>query len=49
MKIKILEALLTKFNLIIINEERVLTRRLLKKIFIINLIVTSPDIKDIIT
>ena len=48
-KVKALEALLTKFNLIIVNEEGVPTRRLLEKIFIINLVVTSPGIKDIIT
>ena len=39
-KAKTLEALLTKFNLIVVNEERILTRRLLEKISIINLVVT---------
>ena len=48
-RVKALEALLTKFNLIVINEKRMPTRRLSEKIFIINLIVTSPDIGDIIT
>ena len=48
-EVKILEALLTKFNLVIVNEEGVPTRRLLKKISIINLVVTSPSIRDIIT
>ena len=47
--VKALETLLTKFNLIVVNEEGVLTRRSLKKIFIINLVVTSPGMKDIIT
>ena len=47
--VKTLEALLIKFNLIVVNEEGVLTRRLSEKIFIIDLVVTSPGIKDIIT
>ena len=47
--IKALEALLTKFNLIIVNEKGVPTRILLEKISIINLVVTSPNIGDIIT
>ena len=49
MKVKALESLLIKFNLIVINEESILTRRLLEKISIINLVVTSPGIEDIIT
>ena len=49
MGIKILEVLLTKFNLIIVNEEGMLTRRLSEKIFIINLVVISPGMRDIIT
>ena len=48
-KVKVFETLLTKFNLVIINEKGMPTKRLLEKIFIINLVVTSPDIKDIIT
>ena len=48
-RVKALEALLTKFNLVVINEEGVLTRRLLKKIFIINLVVISPDMRNIMT
>ena len=43
-----LEELLTRFNLIIINEEGVPIRRLLEKIFIIDLIITSFNIRDII-
>ena len=42
------EALLTKFNLIIINEKGVLIRRLLEKIFIIDLAITLPNIGDTI-
>ena len=41
--------LLTKFNLIVFSEEGVLTRKLLEKISIINLVVTSPGIGDIMT
>ena len=48
-KVKAFEALLTKFNLIVINEKGVPTRRSSEKIFIINLVVTSPDIEDIMT
>ena len=48
-KAKALEALLTKFNLIIVNEEGVLTRKSSEKISIINLVVTSPGMGDIIT
>ena len=44
-----LEALLTKFNLIVINEEGVLIRRLLKKVFIIDLAIIAPSIGDIMT
>ena len=47
-KARLLEALLTKFNLIIINEENMLIRRLLEKIFIIDLAITTPNIRDII-
>ena len=47
-KARSLEALLTKFNLIIINEEGVLIRRLLEKIFIIDLAIIAPSMKDII-
>ena len=48
-RIKVFEALLTKFNLIVVNEKGILTRRLSERIFIINLVVISPGIKDIIT
>ena len=43
-----LEALLTKFNLVVINEEGMLIRRLSKKISIIDLTITAPNIRDII-
>ena len=42
-KARSLEALLTKFSLIIINEEGVLIKRLLEKIFIIDLTIISPS------
>ena len=45
---RLLEALLTKFNLIVINEEGVPTRRSLEKVFIIDLAITAPSIGDII-
>ena len=48
-RVKVLEALLIKFNLIVVNEEGMPTRRLSEKIFIINLVVTSPGIGDIMT
>ena len=47
--VKALEALLTKFNLVVINEKGMPTRRLSEKIFIIDLVVISPDMGDIIT
>ena len=47
-KARLLEALLTKFNLIIINEKNVLIKRSLKKIFIIDLAIIAPNIGDII-
>ena len=42
------EKLLNRFNLIIINEEGVPIKRLLEKIFIIDLTITSSSIKDTI-
>ena len=45
---RLLEALLTKFNLIIINEKGMLIKRLLKKIFIIDLAIIAPNMRDII-
>ena len=42
------EELLTRFNLVVINEEGVPIRRLLEKIFIIDLTITSLNIGDII-
>ena len=47
MKTRSFEALLTKFNLIVINEEGMLIKRLLKKIFIIDLTIITPNIGDI--
>ena len=44
---RLLETLLTKFNLIAINEESILIKRLLEKVFIIDLAITAPNIKDI--
>ena len=38
-----------KFNLIVVNEEGMPTKRLLEKIFIINLVVTSSSMRDIMT
>ena len=45
-KARPLEALLTKFNLIIINEKGILIRRLLEKVSIIDLVITAPNIKN---
>ena len=42
-----LETLLTKFNLIIINEKGILIRRSSEKVFIIDLAITAPSIRDI--
>ena len=47
-KARPLEALLTKFNLIIINEESILTKRLLEKVFIIDLAIIASNIRDTI-
>ena len=47
-KTRPLEALLTKFNLIIINEEGILIKRLSEKIFIIDLAIIALNIEDII-
>ena len=47
-RMKPLEALLTKFNLIVINEKDILIRRLSEKISIIDLTIIAPSIKDII-
>ena len=44
-----LEALLIKFNSIIINGKGMLIKRLLEKIFIIDLAIISPNIGDIMT
>ena len=44
-----LETLLTKFNLIVINEKGILIRRLLGKISIIDLAITSSSMGDTIT
>ena len=41
-----LKALLIKFNLIIINEESILIRRSLEKIFIIDLAIIAPSMGD---
>ena len=46
---RLFEALLTKFNLVIINEEGVLIRRLLEKVFIIDLAITAPSMGNIMT
>ena len=48
MRAKPLETLLIKFNLIIINEKNILIKRLLKKISIIDLAITSPSMGDTI-
>ena len=45
---RLLEALLTKFNLIVINEEGMPIRRSLEKIFIIDLAIIAPSIGDTI-
>ena len=45
--VRLFEALLTKFNLVVINEEGMLIKRLLEKKFIIDLAITSPSIRDI--
>ena len=45
---KPLEELLIRFNLIVINDERIPIRRLSEKVSIIDLIITSPSIGDII-
>ena len=49
MRARPLEALLTKFNLIIIHEEGMPIRRLSEKVFIIDLAIISPSMGDIIS
>ena len=46
---RLLKALLIKFNLIVINEEGVLIRRLSEKVFIIDLAITAPSMRDTMT
>ena len=45
---RLLKELLIKFNLIIINEKGMLIRRLLKKIFIIDLVIIAPNMRNTI-
>ena len=47
--VRLLEELLDKYNLIVINEEGVIIRRLLEKVFIIDLIIILSSLSDSMT
>ena len=47
--VRLLEKLLDKYNLIVINEERVIIRRLLEKVSIIDLIIILSSLSDFMT
>ena len=46
---KVLEDLLIRFDLVVINEEGIATRKVLENLSIINLTITSPSIGDLMS